>query len=189
MKYLMFGASLRKDSYNQKLIDLAARIVTDLNHTPVQVDYSEFNMPLYNADIQNTEGFPVAVTDFIERLQQTDGLIMSVPEYNFSIPGTLKNLIDWVSRVTPMPWRGKKILLLSASTSLVGGNRGLWATRVPLEACSAFVYPDMFSLATAQESFSNSGNLKDTALEERLKNMLKGYIRHVELLSADGVTA
>jgi hypothetical protein len=65
----------------------------------------------------------------------------------------------------------------------------LWATRVPLEACSACVYPDMFSLATAQESFSNSGNLKDTALEERLKNMLKGYIRHVELLSADGVTA
>ncbi len=77
-------------------------------------------MPLYNADIQNTQGFPAAVTEFIKRMHNANGIIISSPEYNFSMPGTLKNLIDWVSRITPMPWNKQNILLLSASPSLVG---------------------------------------------------------------------
>ena len=185
MKFLMFGASLRKDAWNKKLIDLTGRLVTDLNHTAKMLDFSELNMPLYNADIQNSEGFPKATTQFIERLQQTDGLIISSPEYNFSTPGTLKNVIDWVSRANPMPWRNKKILLMSASMSLVGGNRGLWATRVPLECCGAHVYPDMFSLATAQDSFASTGNLKDAELQKRLQGTVEGFIHYVTLLSAE----
>jgi len=63
------------------------------------------------------------------------------------MPGVLKNLIDWVSRLMPQPFNGKQALLLSASPSMVGGNRGLWSLRVPLEHLGMRVYPDMFSLA------------------------------------------
>lgn len=176
MDIFMFGASLRKDSYNKKLINLAAKIVKNLKHTADLADFSEFDMPLYNADIQ-AQGFPKNVTAFIERMQRNDALIISTPEYNFSMPGTLKNLIDWVSRVKPMPWQNQAILLLSASPSLVGGNRGLWNTRVPLECCGAVVYPDMFSLAQADSSFDDQGNLKNTALAKRLDETIQNFIK------------
>ncbi|MEO8401318.1 MAG: NAD(P)H-dependent oxidoreductase [Gammaproteobacteria bacterium] len=175
MKLLMFAASLQNNSVNKKLINLTAKICKESDHFVDLADFSEFDMPLYNADIQNHQGFPAAVTSFIERMHKADALIISSPEYNFSTPGTLKNLIDWVSRVTPMPWHGQRILLLSASPALVGGNRGLWATRVPLECCGALVYPDMFSLASAHEAFDEEGNLKHRVLQQRLDNMLKEF--------------
>lgn len=180
MKFLMFAASLRKDSVNKKLINLTAKLLQESGNTADLADFSEFNLPLYNADIQDNEGFPKVLHDFVERLNKSDGLIMSVPEYNFSIPGTLKNLIDWVSRLNPQPWRNQRILLLSASPSLVGGNRGLWHTRVPLETCGSFVFPDMFSLASAYEAFDGVNELKDKKLQERLKTMLNDFVTFVE---------
>lgn len=176
MDIFMFGASLRKDSYNKKLITLAAKIVEKYDHQTDLADFSEFDMPLYNADIQ-AQGFPKNVTAFIERMHRSDGLIISTPEYNFSMPGTLKNLIDWVSRVKPMPWKDQSILLLSASPSQVGGNRGLWNTRIPLECCGAVVHPEMFSLAQADSSFDNQGNLKNADLTKRLDDTIQNFIK------------
>ena len=86
------------------------------------------------------------------------------PEYNMSMPALVKNAIDWLSRTKPMPLRGKNALLLSASQGLVGGNRGLWALRVPLEVLGVHVYPDMFSLATAQNAFSEGGGINSAGL-------------------------
>src|SRR3989344_4152746 len=103
MRLFMFAASLRKESVNKKLINLAAKLIQK-DHTIDLADFSEFHLPIYNADIQNNEGFPVEVNKFIQRMHQADAMILSLPEYNFSMPGTFKNLIDWVSRVTPMPW-------------------------------------------------------------------------------------
>jgi len=165
MKLLMFAASLRKESVNKKLIHLSASLAKELGAEVDLANFNEFDMPLYNADIQDEQGFPDGVSRFITRLHAADGLVMSVPEYNFSMPGTLKNLIDWVSRVTPMPWKRQSILLQSASPSLAGGNRGLWNTRVPLETCGAFVFPDMFSLASAYQAFADNGQLKDQPLQ------------------------
>ena len=70
-----------------------------------------------------------------------DAVMISSPEYNYSISGVLKNLIDWVSRARPMPWRGKSIYLMSAAPSPMGGIRGLWQTRIPLEGCGALRIP------------------------------------------------
>jgi NAD(P)H-dependent FMN reductase len=106
--------------------------------------------------------------------------MMASPEYNASMPGVLKNAIDWVSRVQPQPFKNKHAMLLSASPSLVGGNRGLWALRVPLEHLGTRVYPDMFSLAKAHQGFTEGGQLADAALQQRLEDTLTSFLRLVE---------
>ena len=184
MKLLMFAASLRKESYNKKLIAIAEKIAADKGITVDKADFAEFNLPLYNADIQDNEGFPQVVTDFVTRMQAADGIVIASPEYNYSTPGTLKNLIDWVSRLQPMPWKNIPILLMSASISMVGGNRGLWATRIPLEACGAHLYSDMFSLATAQSAFDEKNALKDANLQSRLAQNIENFIAYAKALSA-----
>ena len=193
MRLFMFAASGRKDSVNQKLITLCASLVPSLEtRLPAQQAYvidtakfDDFDVPLYNGDANAAEGLPAGALSFIERMQKAEGLIISVPEYNFSIPGTLKNLIDWVSRASPMPWQRKPILLMSASPSLVGGNRGLWSTRIPLEACGALVYPDMFSLPDAYNAFDASFYLKDEGLSTRLENLLREFLVYLHHLFPD----
>jgi len=182
MKLLMFAASLRKDSCNKKLIAIASSIAKAQGATVDFADYSEFSAPLYNADIQNSTGFPAEILGLAKRLQEADGLIISSPEYNYSTPGTLKNLIDWVSRMSPMPWKGQPILLMSASPSLVGGNRGLWATRIPLDGCGAHVYPDMFSLASAYSAFDDNGQLKEKEVFDRLQQNVSAFIPYAAAL-------
>lgn len=180
MKVLLFAASLRQDSCNKKLIQLVNQLIAPHHDTDL-ADFAEFDLPLYNGDQEDPEHFPPNMKKFIARMQQADALILSVPEYNFSTPGVLKNLIDWVSRAKPMPWKNQQILLLSASPSLVGGNRGLWHTRVPLEACGAFVYPEMFSLANAYQAFDMQGQFKDTAMQQRLNQTLTDFLATVRV--------
>lgn len=87
--------------------------------------------------------------------------MISSPEYNASMPGVLKNVIDWVSRASPQPFDGHHALLLSASPSMVGGNRSLWSLRVPLEHLGVRVYPGMFSLAQAHTAYDEYGRIAD----------------------------
>ena len=184
MKLFMFAASLQQHSLNKQLIKLAAMYLQQAGHSIDHADLHEFTLPLYNADIQNSTGFPAAVPHFIARLQAADGCVIATPEYNFSIPGILKNLIDWVSRVSPMPWRNQIIQLLSASPSLVGGNRGLWQTRLSLECCGALVLPDMFSLANADAAFDQEGKLVQPELTQLLQSMLKRFTSLVSKIKA-----
>jgi chromate reductase len=96
------------------------------------------------------------------------------------MPGMLKNTIDWTSRFRPQPFNGKQGFLLSASPSMAGGNRGLWALRVPLEHLGARVYPDMFSLAQAHTAFGPDGRLTSETLQERLAGTLGCFLELVE---------
>ena len=104
--------------------------------------------------------------------------MISSPEYNYAVPGTLKNALDWSSRYKPSSTAGKHAYLLSASPSLVGGNRGLWSLRQPLEVAGVHVYPGMFSLASAHEAFADDGQLKDQGLQGRLDGELGQFIAH-----------
>jgi len=181
MKILLFAASLRKDSINKKLINLVAKLLAKESKADVNlVEFSEFDVPLYNGDIEDNEGIPVGAIKFIERLQAVDGLIIASPEYNFSVPGTLKNLLDWTSRYQPIPWAEKPVLLISASPSLAGGSRGLLHTRVSLEVCGAYVYPKMFSLANAYEAFSSRGTFNDKELQMQLQQRVKAFLHFVK---------
>jgi NAD(P)H-dependent FMN reductase len=177
MHLLAFAASVRTGSYNRALITLAARHATELGATVDLANFREFDMPLYDADLEARRGVPTGGLELAMRIARNRGLMIATPEYNFSMPGTLKNAIDWVSRVRPLPFTGRSCLLLSASRSRVGGQRGLLATRVPLESLGVFVYPESFSVAQAPEAFAADGSLRDPALGERLRRVVAAYLR------------
>jgi chromate reductase, NAD(P)H dehydrogenase (quinone) len=180
VRVLVFSASLRTGSLNTKLADLAARC---LEHNGAQIDLatmSEFDAPSYNADLQEQGKWPVGAHRLRDRLEACDAFVVASPEFNASMPGSLKNAIDWVSRFSPQPFNELHGLLMSASPSMVGGNRGLWALRVPFEHLGARVYPDMFSLAQAHKALDESGRIADRQLQERFDTTLVGFLNLVE---------
>jgi NAD(P)H-dependent FMN reductase len=95
------------------------------------------------------------------------------------MPGGLKNLIDWTSRLRPQPFDGRHGLLMSASPSLAGGNRGLWSLRVPLEHLGARVFPDMFSLSMAHKAMTAEG-MTDPALNARFDKTIQAFLSLAE---------
>ncbi|HVF39196.1 MAG TPA: NAD(P)H-dependent oxidoreductase [Gemmatimonadaceae bacterium] len=179
VNFLVFAGSSRKDSYNGRLATLAGRAAANVGAAVDNACFTDFPVPWYDQDVETEAGIPVGAQRFAERLNAADGLILSSPEYNASMPGAVKNLIDWVSRIRPQPFNGKQALLLSASPSMAGGNRGLWSLRIPLEHLGMRVYPDMFSLAQAHKAFSGEG-LADSTLQSRFDSTIAGFIDLVE---------
>src|SRR5450755_391563 len=147
VRFLLFSASLRAGSPNSRLARLAADAIAANGGEVNLAAMDDFDAPSYDPDVQQVEGFPAAAEELRDRVAASDAFVIASPEYNFSMPGSLKNSIDWVSRFSPQPFNERHGLLMSASPSMAGGNRGLWALRVPLEHLGARVYPDMFSLA------------------------------------------
>lgn len=177
---LIFAASLRTGSLNGTLAALAAHTMSEHGGTVDLARMADFDCPSYNADVQDRDGFPQGAETFRRRLEAADAFVIASPEYNFSMPGCLKNAIDWASRFRPQPFNSKHAMLLSASPSMVGGNRGLWALRIPLEHLGTRVYPDMFSLAQAHQAFGPQGEIADERLAERFERALVGFLDLVE---------
>ena len=178
-RILGFSASTRKDSFNKKLLNIVLNIADENKCKTEKIELLDFEAPIYDGDIEDKKGVPQKTIELAQKIKDCDALIISSPEYNLSMPGGLKNTIDWLSRSKPQPFKGKNILLLSASPSMVGGNRGLWSLRVPLEALGAFVYPDMFSLALCDQAFDEKEQLKDNKLSKMLEAMLVGFISKI----------
>jgi NAD(P)H-dependent FMN reductase len=178
--FLVFSASLRADSFNTRLAELAAATIEANMGEVDRAWMRDFDCPSYDADRQNSDGFPPEAQEFHRRLEECDGFVISSPEYNASMPGLLKNAIDWVSRFRPQPFNEKYGLLLSASPSMVGGNRGAWALRVPFEHLGARIYPDMFSLAQAHKAFDDEGRLANPQLQERFDMNVVNFMDAVE---------
>lgn len=176
MKLFFFTASTSSQSINKKLMNHAAQLTQSLGHEVDTSTLCEFDLPLYDADVNEKNGLPDAAKQFISRMHAADRMVIFSPEYNHSTPGTLKNLIDWVSREKPMPWKDQIIALMSASPALAGGSHGLWATRVPLECCGAFVFPKMFSLPNATKAFDEKNRLIDQKATETLKLNLTAFL-------------
>lgn len=179
---LAFAASVRKESLNKLLIDEAVDIARECGANVQLYQFQDFDMPLYNGDLEREIILPAGAKLLCKLLMQCDGLMISTPEYNFSIPGTLKNAIDWVSRPKPSPLVGKSCFLLSASPSLVGGQRSLWHTRQPLEAIGSMVYPGMYSLPQADKAFDSAGRLNDEKRRESLRKQIGGFLQFATAL-------
>lgn len=179
VRVLLFSASLRADSFNTRLINLARSAIERLGARIDLATMQEFDAPSYNQD-REAEGFPPGIHELHRRLEACDAFVIATPEYNASMPGHLKNAIDWVSRVRPQPFNARHGLLLSASPSMAGGNRGLWSLRIPLEHLGARVFPDMFSLAQAHKAFTDAGTLVDQLLAERFEQNLRAFLDLVE---------
>jgi chromate reductase len=180
VRFLVFSASLRADSLNTRLADLAATCLEANGGTVDRASMREFDCSSYNFDVQSGEGFPGGADELRRRLEACDGFVIASPEYNASLPGLLKNTIDWVSRYEPQPFNERHALLLSASPSMVGGNRGLWSLRIPFEHLGARVYPDMFSLAQAHKAFDAEGRIADPALQQRFDTNVINFVDLVE---------
>src|SRR4051794_6665325 len=108
MKILTFAASLRKGSYNRKLIAEAVKLLRGTPGVRVDAaDFREFEMPVYDGDFEDSSGIPPGGQRLIERILSADAIVISTPEYNGGIPGALKNAIDWASRNEPNPFEQK----------------------------------------------------------------------------------
>ena len=179
LRFLVFSASLINDSLNTRLAKLA-KLVIEKNGGKVDFAYmTEFDCPSFNHDLE-LEGIPEGAKEFRKRLLENDAFVISSPEYNGSLPGFLKNAIDWLSRFRPQPFNELNALLMSASPSMAGGNRGLWSLRIPLEHLGSRVFPDMFSLAMAHKAFTPEGNIADAILAKRFEENLVAFMNLAE---------
>ena len=179
IRLLVFAASLRADSLNRRLAQAARDAIEKLGGRAELASMHDFDCPSYNKDLE-ANGFPAAAMALRDRLEANHGFVIASPEYNFSMPGSLKNAIDWVSRFRPQPFHARHGLLMSASPSMVGGNRGLWSLRIPFEHLGARIFPDMFSLARAHQMLDETPLLTDHQLQERFERTIEAFLDLVE---------
>ena len=141
---------------------------------------SEFDCPSFNQDLEDEKFQPPGAEELRKRILANDSFIIASPEYNGSMPGMLKNSIDWVSRFRPQPFNERHALLMSASPSMGGGNKALWSLRMPLEHLGSNVFPNMFSLATAHKAFTPEGTIADATLAKRFEDNIVAFMNLVE---------
>ncbi|MGN6616542.1 MAG: NADPH-dependent FMN reductase [Ilyomonas sp.] len=177
---LVFSVSLRKESFNTRLAKLAATIVEKHGGKVDYADMKEFDCPSFNGDEEEENGIVSGAAEFKKRLLDNDAFIISSPEYNGSMPGLIKNTIDWTSRFRPQPFNERNGLLMSASPSMAGGNKALWSLRIPLEHLGARIFPDMFSLAMAHQAFNADGSLTNATLAKRFEDNIVAFMSLVE---------
>ena len=141
-------------------------------------------MPLYNADVQ-AEGFPSIVTEVGDAIRKADGVIFCSPEYNYSVPGVLKNAIDWLSRVKDQPFAGKPVLIQSASQGVLGGARMQYHLRQVMVFVEAAVFnrPEIM-VGQAQNKVDGDLALTDAATRDLIKQQLAGFGKFIRTVSA-----
>ncbi|MBI3543565.1 MAG: NAD(P)H-dependent oxidoreductase [Deltaproteobacteria bacterium] len=166
-RILAFAGSARKDSLNKKLVRNAAAAATRAGADVTLVDLRDFPLPVYDGDLEEASGLPEHAKRLKKLFLEHDALLISSPEYNSSIPGPLKNVLDWVSREEtddekPLAcYRGKLCTLVSASPGALGGLRALVALRMMLGNIGVTVLPDQLAVGKAHEAFTDDGVLKD----------------------------
>ncbi|NQW99839.1 NAD(P)H-dependent oxidoreductase [bacterium] len=174
-RILVFGGSLRAESFNQKLATLAADAARAAGAEVTLITLRDFRMPLFDEDLEAAEGMPQSASELKALFAAHDGLIIASPEYNSTITAALKNAIDWVSRATepdeaPLSvLSGKSAAILSASPGGYGGSRSLAQLRPFLVNIGIFVMPDQVTVAKAHEAFDADGHLIDPAQTEAVK--------------------
>lgn len=178
-KILAFAGSLRKDSYNKKMIQIAVKGAVDAGAKVTLIDLKDYPLPVYDQDIEDMQGLPENALKLKELFWAHEGFLLACPEYNSSISGALKNVIDWVSRMASPEevylscFIDKAAVLMSASQGQLGGLRGLVHVRAILNNIFTIVLPQQKSISLAQNAFDAQGNLKDSKQEEEVKNLGK----------------
>ncbi|MBM3262781.1 MAG: NAD(P)H-dependent oxidoreductase [candidate division Zixibacteria bacterium] len=164
---LAFSGSLREESYNAKLVRIAAEGARAAGANVTIIRLRDYPMPLYDADVEAHDGLPETVLRFKNLMLAHQGLLIAAPEYNSSITAALKNAIDWASRPRPGEaalacFDGKVAALMSASPGALGGLRGLVHVRAILGNIRVLVLPDQVAVPGADTAFEEDATLKDT---------------------------
>ncbi len=154
-KLLALAASTRAGSVNKKLLAIAVAHAEAAGAQVTVMDYNDCDASLY----RNEDGqpYPEGAKRLGDAIAAHDGIILASPEYNWSIPGSLKNIIDWLSVMKPMPLKGKSALLLCASPSVRGGILGLNQLSLPLAHLGVYVYPHLIAIGNAASELTPEG--------------------------------
>ena len=177
------SGSLRKGSFNTALMRALSGLAPANLHLSEAPPYHD--MPLYSADVQSS-GFPAEVTTFADVIRKADGVIIVSPEYNWTIPGGLKNALDWVSRLENQPFREKPVAIQSATGGPLGGARMQYHLRMALTFLNAFVFgtPEVF-VGLAHTKFDPQTNeLKDEATKKAVSDQLSAFARFAAKIKA-----
>ena len=180
------SGSLRKGSFNTMLLKAASQVLPfNVSMEIISIE----DIPLYNADLDlpSAKQRPQQVEHFRKMLTDADGILISSPEYNYSIPGGLKNAIDWASRGEDSP-------LLRKPVAVIGATTGLWGTtRMQLAFHNVFLFLDMkpvykpeVLVAQAEKKFDKTGNLIDEMAKKLLKQKLEALKEMIQLQSQVG---
>jgi len=169
MKVLGIVGSLRRGSYNKLMLRAAAEL------KPTEMEIEEFDLapiPPYNDDVK-AEGFPAAVRQLGDRIRAADALLICTPEYNYSVPGVLKNAIDWVSRLPDQPFNEKPAAIMGASTGRLGTARAQYHLRQTAVFVNLHILnrPEVM-IAGAASAFDASGRLGDEGARKLIAELL-----------------
>jgi chromate reductase len=172
---LVICGSLRKGSYNAALTRALPGLAPPglkLRSAP-----SFERIPIYNFDIQNSTGFPAEVNTWADAIRSADAVIIVSPEYNWSIPGGLKNAIDWVSRMKDQPFKDKPVVLQSCAGGILGGSRMQYHLRMSLMSVDAVLFgrPEVIVTFAAQKFDEKTLELKDQTAIDLVKQQLAAF--------------
>ncbi len=172
MNIVALSGSLRTKSYNHAALKAAASLAPEGMKIRI-IDYSA--VPLYNADLQ-AQGFPAAVEALRAEIASADGLLIASPEYNFSVSGVLKNAIDWLSRTSPQPFKGKPTAIMSATMGPLGGARSQYDLRKIIGGLEANVLtkPEIF-IGACSTRFDEQGVLTDEATRKIISEQMLAF--------------
>ena len=168
-RILGISGSLRKESYNSA----ALRAAQDSAPAGVEIRLADISaIPLYNEDVRK-QGLPASVVGLAELIATADAVMIATPEYNYSIPGVLKNAIDWVSKADPQPFDRKPVAILGASMGAMGTARSQYDLRKVFVSLNAHVlnHPEIM-IAAAQTRFDADGNLTDEKTRELIAKQI-----------------
>lgn len=182
-KILALAGSLRKDSYNKKLVKIAAKVAESAGAEVTSLDLHDFPLPIFDEDLEKEEGLHPNARKLKDIFLAHQGLLIAAPEYNSSITAVLKNTIDWVSRPVagekPLEcFTGKVAALMSASPGALGGLRGLVTVRSILGNIGVLVLPDQVCIPKANEAFNEDGSLKDPKQQANIEKLSKSLVSH-----------
>ena len=174
-KILCFAGSSRKDSFNKRLVKIAALGAREAGALVTEIDLADYPMPIFNEDLEREEGMPEYARMFKRLLIDHDAFIIASPEYNSAFSPLLKNTIDWASRAEsddepPLAaYQGKMATIMAASPGALGGLRGLVHLRMLLANIGVTVLPGQEAIPRAFNAFNEDGSLVD---EEKQKTIL-----------------
>jgi chromate reductase, NAD(P)H dehydrogenase (quinone) len=167
-KILAFAGSARQESFNKKLVKIAAEAAQAAGAEVTYLDFRDLPLPLFDEDLETATGLPANVREFKALLKAHQGFLIACPEYNSSITPLLKNAIDWASRPAPgepslVCFKEKVAGLMSASPGGLGGLRGLVHVRSILGNIGVLVLPDQQAIGNAHQAFDAAGQLQSAA--------------------------
>lgn len=184
LKIVTLLGSLRKGSFNA----MVAHTLPKIAPAGMQVDAlpSIADIPLYDADIQQEEGFPRSVEAIAEQIRSADGVVIVTPEYNYSVPGGLKNAIDWLSRLPEQPLAGKPVLIQTSSMGAIGGARCQYHLRQILVFLDAMVMnkPEFMGGVIQNKVDPQTGEVVDQSTLDHLSGQLTAFGDYIQRIKA-----